>query len=72
MRPASEIHSALDLLRAEIERQGGVPPVNMLVAHDVLAWVVGERLAWDGPTDWLCAFLLPDPPRIDDTPTEVN
>jgi hypothetical protein len=40
----------------------------------VLAWVVGGH--WtdltDGANPWLAAFLLDDPPKIDDTPPEVN
>mgnify|MGYP000045791258 CR=1 FL=1 len=73
MRPASEIHSALDSLRAEIEEQGSEAHSGLIVARDVLAWVVGgDAMRLDGPSDFLCAFLLPDPPKLDDTPPEVN
>lgn len=75
MRPASEIHSALDLLDAELTRQTDPAALaNMSIARDVLAWVVGGH--WtdltDGRNPWLVAFLLDDPPQLQDVPPEVN
>jgi hypothetical protein len=67
MRPASEIHSALDLLSAEAASHP-----NVDLARAVLAWVVGGRVDLDGPHAWLCGYLLDDPPQIDDTPPERN
>jgi len=73
MRPASEIHSALDLLDSELSRQSaGVGADNMRIARDVLAWVAGGRAPDDGSTLWLVGFLLDDPQKLDDTPPEVN
>lgn len=69
MRPASEIHSALDLLDSELARQ---PSAQYQIARDVLAWAVGGEAPHDGPTLWLVAFLLDDPPQLDSTPPEVN
>jgi hypothetical protein len=47
---------------------------NVLLMRDVLRWVAGAH--WGdlvhGPNAWLCAFLLDDPPKLDDTPPEVN
>lgn len=67
MRPASEIHSALDLLDAELQRQ---PSDHYQIARDVLAWVAGAH--WsdlsDGANPWLVAFLLDDPPQIGPPP----
>jgi hypothetical protein len=71
MRPTSEIHSALDMVDAELA-QG--PNEKLQVVRDVLAWVAGAH--WtdltDGPNPWLVAYLLDDPPKLDDTPPEVN
>lgn len=75
MRPASEIHSALDLLSAELETQTAADARrNLSIARDVLAWVAGGH--WtdmsNGENPWLVAFLLDDPPQIDGTRPEVN
>lgn len=75
MRPASEIHTALDMLEGELARQTDHAARNNLsIARDVLAWVVGGH--WvdltDGPNPWLAAFLLDDPPKLEDIPPEVN
>lgn len=71
MRPASEIHSALDLLDSELARR---PDPQYQIARDVLAWVAGGH--WtdltDGANPWLVAFLLDDPPQLDSTPPSVN
>jgi hypothetical protein len=69
MRPGSEIHSAIDLLDSELSRQ---PTPQYKIARDVLAWVAGDAAPIDGQNAWLAAFLLDDPPRIDDTPTGSN
>lgn len=69
MRPTSEIHSALDLLDSELARQ---PNDSYQLARDVLAWVTGERVPWDGPNAWLAACLLGDPPKITDVPPGAN
>lgn len=70
MRPASEIHTALEMLEGELPRQTDAAAINNLsIARDVLAWVAGGH--WtdltDGPNPWLSAFLLDDPPKIDPT-----
>ena len=75
MRPASEIHSSLEILESELSRQTDPAATNNLrIARDVLAWVAGWH--WtdltDGQNPWLAAFLLDDPPKIDYTPPEVN
>ncbi len=67
MRPASEIHSALELLSAEASNHP-----NVAIARDVLRWVIGERVDLDGANAWLCGYLLDDPPRIVDAPPEAN
>lgn len=69
MRPASEIHTALDLLDSELARE---PNESHQVARDVLAWVAGGDAPHDGPNLWLVAYLLDDPPQLDSTPPEVN
>lgn len=92
MRPASEIHSALQLLEHELQRvdealeariklQSGPDEEfsslvemldNITIARDVLWWVVGGTAPMDDRTNWLVAFLLDDPDKIDDTPPEMN
>lgn len=69
MRPASEIHSALDLLDSELARK---PNAQYQIARDALAWAVGGHAPHDGPTLWLVTFLLGDPPQIDPTPPGAN
>lgn len=75
MRPASEVHSAVEMLNDEIARQTDPAAVASLqIARDVLAWVAGAH--WtdltDGANPWLVAYLLDDPTKTDDTPPEVN
>lgn len=83
MRPASEVNSALELVQSELVRREVAASLtadddrgmaNLRIAYDVLAWVMGEH--WtaltDGQNPWLAAFLLDDPPKIDNTPPEVN
>jgi hypothetical protein len=86
MRPASEIHSALDLLENEVNRcldreielsGKHIDPdisarLTMSLARDVLRWVVGRRVDLDGPNVWLAGFLLDDPDKLDSTRPEVN
>lgn len=74
MRPPSEIHSALALCESELERLGQDAPGrdNLMLARDVLAWACGGRAPMDGPNAWLAAYLLPDPPKVDPTPPDVN
>lgn len=71
MRPASEIHSAIDALDAELAAR---TEPNLTLVRDVLAWVAGGHWAdlTAGPNAWLCAFLLDDPRKIDDTSPEIN
>lgn len=75
VRPASEIHSALDVLESELSRQTDPAAIhNLTIARDVLAWVAGRH--WvevsEGSNPWLVAFLMDDPPKLDDTPPEIN
>ena len=75
MRPASEIHSSLELVESELARQTSeVAKHNLSIARDVLRWVVGGP--WheltDGENPWLVAFLLDDPPNINDTAPNAN
>lgn len=70
MRPGSEINSALDLLAGEAARSGAHP--NLAVARDVLTWVMGGEVDLGGDNAWLCAYLLRDPDRLDNTPPEAN
>lgn len=75
MRPASEIHSSLELIEHELARQTDErAKANLSIARDVLAWVAGGH--WSdltyGSNPWLAAFLLEDPPKIDNTPPEAN
>lgn len=76
MRPASEMHSALQLCESELARQSDQQSLgasNIRIARDVLAWCIGESAFDIGPpNEWLLAFLLDDPPKLDDTPPEVN
>lgn len=75
MRPASEIHSALDIIEREFDRcplDDGLTLSNLSIARDVLAWVAGSEVDLDGPNAWLVAFLLDDPPQLNSTPPEVN
>ena len=88
MRPASEIHNAIDLLVrsrsrlvAQIEQDQDRDDMsdidslrNLVIAIDVLRWVAGGHWSdlTDGPNPWLVAYLLDDPPKIDPTPPEVN
>lgn len=75
MRPASEIHSALEMVSSELKRQTHPEVVDHLaIVHDVLNWVMGATSAelLDGPNAWLVAYLMDDPPRLDGTPGEVN
>lgn len=94
MRPASEIHSSLDLCDSDLERRRAALTEataaietqddlratekgmaakcaysNLLIVRDVLRWVAGAH--WveltDGGNPWLAAYLLDDPPKIDDT-----
>lgn len=71
MRPASEIHSALDMLDSELSRTQNP---QYQIARDVLAWVAGAH--WTelngGNNPWLVAFLLDDPPQISDVPPGAN
>lgn len=79
MRPASEIHSALDLIESDLSQgvtsHDGLSQTNLLIAREVLAWVAGSR-QWseivDGPHAWLCGYLIDDPPQIVDAPPEAN
>lgn len=75
MRPASEIHSSLELVERDLDRQtNSVAVHNLTIVRDVLRWVAGAH--WtdltDGTNPWLVAYLLDDPPKIDDTPPETN
>lgn len=76
MRPAGEIHTALENLESALARQtdNDLAANNIRIARDVLAWVAGGH--WtdltDGSNPWLVAFLLDDPTKLDDTPPEVN
>ena len=77
MRPASEIHSSLELLESELARctdANDLGARNLSIARDVLSWVAGAH--WteitDGPNPWLCAFLLDDPPKMEDIPPGDN
>lgn len=77
MRPASEIHSSLEICDAELTRLADPESLsanNLSIVRDVLAWVAGAH--WidltEGRNPWLVAFLLDDPPKLDDTPPEVN
>lgn len=70
MRPASEVNSALELFQSEIDR--GAALNSLHVARDVLAWVMGGRVPDDGPNLWLVAYLLDDPPQLDDTDPRAN
>jgi hypothetical protein len=76
MRPASEIHSSLEMIERDLPNHANDPAVaqNLTIVRDVLRWVMGSH--WvdlsDGDHPWLVAYLLDDPPRLDDTPTESN
>lgn len=75
MRPASEIHSSLDMVESDLSHQTDPAAVhNLSIVRDVLRWATGSY--WtdltDGPNPWLAAYLLDDPDRIDDTPPEIN
>lgn len=75
MRPASEIHSSLEMVEGDLARQTDPAAIrNLSIVRDVLRWAVGSH--WpdltDGENPWLVAYLLDDPPRIDDTPAEEN
>jgi hypothetical protein len=67
--PAVDIHDVLD----ELERHLLACPrdAKARIMRDALAWVTGRRPPDDGPTLWLVAYLLDDPPKPD-TPPEVN
>jgi hypothetical protein len=47
---------------------------NLTIVRDVLRWAVGMH--WveltDGAHPWLVAYLLDDPPKLDNTPPETN
>ena len=76
MRPASEIHSALDLLEHDLSMgvANDMAKNNMTIARDVLRWVTGGH--WtelsDGQHPWLAAFLMDDPPQIGGGKPEDN
>ena len=96
MRPASEIHSSLEMIESELARlkteslrrlqnilagDDSLDAVghrdairNLSIVRDVLRWAMGGH--WtdltDGDDPWLVAYLLDDPPKINDTPTEEN
>lgn len=74
MRPASEIHSSLDLVESDLERQDGRVKENLSIVRDVLRWAAGGP--WyelhDGYNPWLAAYLLDDPPKLSDVPPEIN
>lgn len=85
MRPASEIHTALDLLESEIDHRLELHASettvhsqreldNLLLVRHVIAWVTGERLDLDPESNamWLATYLLDDPPRIEDVLPERN
>lgn len=46
--------------------------VNVEILRDVLAWAMGGGVDLDGPNGWLCAFLLDDPAKLDDTDPRSN
>lgn len=75
MRPASEIHSSLEMAEGDLARQTDPAAVaNLSIVRDVLRWVAGGH--WtdltDGSNPWLVAYLLDDPDRMDNTPPEIN
>lgn len=75
MRPVSEIHSSLEMVESDLERQINPAAIgNLIIVRDVLRWATGAH--WtdltDGPNAWLVAYLLDDPPKLDDTPAEEN
>lgn len=70
MRPASEVNTALQICESELSRQPD--SINLRIAHDVLSWVMGGEAPNDGPTLWLIAFLLDDPPKLDNSPPDIN
>lgn len=74
IRPASEIHSSLEMVEADMARRSGDESKNLSIVRDVLRWVAGSH--WidltDGENPWLVAYLLDDPPKIDNTPPEIN
>lgn len=75
MRPASEIHSSLEMVEHSLSQQTDPDAVrNLSIVRDVLAWAMGAHWAdlTDGPNPWLVAYLLDDPDKIDDTPPEIN
>jgi len=84
MRPASEIHSALDLVQASLSRhvdrvddatmteREAIDMLNLTLTRDLLEWVVGQHVEIDGPNAWLCGYLLDDPPKLDDTRPDIN
>ena len=75
MRPASEIHSSLELVESDMSNQTDPAAIaNLSIVRDVLRWVAGDH--WtelsDGDNPWLVAYLLDDPPQLDNTPPEAN
>lgn len=74
MRPASEIHSSLDLVESDLARQSDRARENLSIVRDVLKWVTGMH--WvdlaDGENPWLVAYLLDDPPKLQDIDPTVN
>lgn len=75
MRPASEIHSSLETVESDLSQQpDSTAAQNLSIVRDVLRWVTGAHWAdlADGDNPWLVAYLLDDPPKLDDTPPEVN
>lgn len=74
MRPASEIHSALQLVESELREQDIADASNLSIVRDVLRWVVGTHWSeiMDGGNPWLVGFLLDDPDRINDAPQGLN
>jgi len=74
MRPASEIHSSLELVELDMARRSGDESKSLSIVRDVLRWVAGAH--WTDLTDrsnpWLVAYLLDDPPTLDNTPPEIN
>lgn len=74
MRPASELHSSLALVVSDLARQEGRSKENLSIVRDVLRWVTGAH--WveltDGDNPWLAAYLLDDPPKLEDIDPSNN
>lgn len=63
-----------DLTEAELDAQMAAIEAwqSIQLVRDVLAWVMGGRIDHDAPNSWLCAYLLDDPPKLDDTDPRTN